>query len=370
MRKFLYTFVIAVTCVSLNNIPTYASTTSGLPENYSPTRVVTIRPPYGYSPGPISVRLSQSEIVAIRQMQTIADKWAPEVNIHAPIKWYIEPGTENSPTLALAKQALVQAQYLLSRPQLTDFSETSIIIGRTQRFLKKTVAEHNCFPNLDFLNDTFLMGATICKRRVIVINFTGYFYVKSSDDLGVASHETTPEPALEITPYLFADRNIASLAHEWTHRVRRLPSENLFAHNEPLWLAEGMAEVVGGLSIVKASKGRKTYLDFHVVRLRKFSDLQTTCRASLTQYRNRSSNVSGCEYLRGAAAVELLLSRFGGIRNVNRLYDDSNLTGDFVQSFSNVYHMSLRAFELRADKYMSYIRRADHAGVKKAAISQ
>jgi hypothetical protein len=302
-------------------------------------------------------------------MQTIADIWAPQVNIHAPVKWYIEPGSEKSPTLELAIEALTEAQYLLSRPQLIDFSETSIVVGRTQKFLKETVSAQNCFPNLDFLNGDYLMGASICKRRVIVINLTGYFFVDSSSNLDLSLYETVPEPSLAKTPYLIADRNITSLAHEWTHRVRRLPSENPFAHNEPVWLSEGMAEIVGGLSLVKASGGKKTYLDFHVVRLRKFSNLQKTCLLSLTQYRMRSSKVSGCEYLRGAAAVELLLSRFGGIQNVNNLYDDSNLTGDFVQSFSNVYHMSLRAFEIRADKYMSYIWRADRAGVKKTSNS-
>lgn len=363
MKRIFLISIVLLVGTSSNNVVASNKNVSQFVEAYGPTKVVTIRPPYGYSQGPISVRLSRSEIVAVQQMQLIADKWAPEAAIHAPVKWYIEPGVENSPTLLLAKKAFTAAQFLLRRPQTTDFSETSIVIGRTQKFLKKTVSEHNCYPNLDFLKGNYLMGATICRRRVIVINLTGYFFVKSPNDLGVAAFEKIAEPEMSKTFYLNADRNLASLAHEWTHRVRKLPSENPIAANEPVWLSEGMAEIVGGLALVKSSQGRKTYLDFHVVRLRKFSNIQKTCLKSLTEYRSRSTNVSGCEYLRGAAAVEFLLSRFGGIPNVNRLYDDADLTGDFVRSFSNVYGMSLRSFEIRADKYMAFMRQADRSRI-------
>ena len=129
---------------------------------------------------------------------------------------------------------------------------------------------------------------------------------------------------------------------------------------EPAWLNEGMAEVMSGMSSVRASAGKMNYLQFHVIRLRKFANWPSSCRLSLTAYRKISKTLGGCEYLRGAAAVELLIANYGGVRKLMALYDDATDTDDFFSSFQRIYGMSLRAFELRADRYARYITLASN----------
>ena len=101
-----------------------------------------------------------------------------------------------------------------------------------------------------------------------------------------------------------------------------------------------------------------TYEEYHVIRIRKFSNWPDQCRLSLTEYRSTSTALGGCEYLRGAAAVELLLASYGGIGRVQLLYEDANEVGDFEASFLRVYGMTIREFEIRADQYAQYIIQA------------
>ena len=305
------------------------------------------------------MRLSRSEVNVVQRLQRLATQWEPLTTTnHTPTQWFIEPGAENSPTLALAKNALLGAQSLLARPDSFDTNPISIGVGRSQTFLKNTVAALNCRPNLDQSAGYYIMGATLCLRRVITINLTGYFFIYSLSDIGNTANEKRAEPAISATSYLIVDRNISSLAHEWTHVARALPTEGHIALNEPAWLREGMAEIVSGLSRVKASQGKMTFLEFHVIRMRKFSNWPNHCRLSLTQYRLDSTSVRGCEYLRGAAAVEVLLANYGGLLKVMQLYDDAHHTGDFYQSFRNIYGISMRTFEIRADNYAKLISQA------------
>ena len=329
------------------------------PPILEPTKTVITRPLYGFYNGPIRTRLSKSEVDAIRRLQWIATTWIPRVAVTAiPVTWLIEEGTTPSPTLAIAIDALAQAKLLQAREDGKSLVMKTIILARSQKFIRDTLISLNCNPDLSRTYEQYLMGATVCNRRVIVINLTGYYYLTNPRIKLTTELETLPEPALKRTNYLIVNRNISSLAHEWTHVVRDRPTVGSLGANEPVWLREGMAEVVSGLSLVRASKGKMTYEEYHVIRIRKFSNWPNQCRLSLTEYRETSVSLGGCEYLRGAAAIELLLAGYGGIGRVQLLYEDANELGDFEASFQRVYGMTLREFEVRADQYSQYIIQA------------
>jgi hypothetical protein len=351
---------LVITCILLATLPlTSRTVTLASTQTLEPTQVITIKPAYGYSASPVRVRFSRSEIQVTNRLQWLATKWIPE-NPVLPLPTYflIEPSAENSTTIRLGRQAMEAVASLLTRPFDPEPTRTYVVIGRTQEFLRSQLERVGCFPDLTSTNGRLLMGATLCNRQVIVINLSGYLFLRTRDQSFTPIMEILPEPPIGATSYLIADRNISGLAHEWVHVTRALISRGFVPDNEPAWLREGLAEVLSGMARVKASQGRMTYRDFHAIRLRKFIKWPANCRESTSAYRDNSSILGGCEYHRGAVAVELLIANYGGINKVIELYNNASLTGDFFASFRNTYGMSIRSFELRADRYANYISQA------------
>lgn len=336
-----------------------AATVKTRPTSLQPTLTVSFRPFYGYSPQRVSARLSQSEVQIIKKMQVIADTWSsaspPPVNL---LNWRIEPAVAGSPTIALAIDALHEARAFLSVPFNSGTVQIAIIIGRTQKFIQEQVSQFGCKPTLATSNGIYLMGATICNRNVIVINLTGYLFLRSVTQPITSYMENRKEPSLSSMSYLIVDRNLSSLAHEWTHVARNRLSDGFVPDNEPAWFREGLAEIISGLSRVKASQGKYRYAHFHIVRLRKFANWPNICGIRLFAFRTDSQFSRGCEYLSGAAALELLIAKYGGLPRILDLYADIRVSGDFLESFQKTYRMSLREFERRADIYARYISQA------------
>lgn len=354
----LVVLLLAISAISTSST-THAQDLQQKPDALQPTRVVSFRPYYGYAPQRVTARLSQSEVVIIRRMQSLADTWSsvtpPPTNL---LNWRIEPSVAGSRTITLAVAAFHEARAFLSVPVNSGTVQIAIIIGRTQNFIQEQVAEFGCKPTLATSSGIYLMGATICNRNVIVINLTGYLFLRSITQPITSFMETRPEPRLSSMSYLIVDRNLSSLAHEWTHVARNRLSDGFVPDNEPAWFREGLAEIVSGLSRVKASRGNYRYAHFHIIRLRKFANWPNICGIRLFKFRTETEFPYGCEYLAGGAAVELLIAKYGGIPKIIALYDNIRITGDFLESFRNTYQMSLREFERRADIYAKYISQA------------
>lgn len=362
--------VVVLACTTLSQTDVLLAETTRI--DYSdnritpltPTKVVSITPPYGYVPGPVRVRLSKSEQDIIRILQNIAVNWdsayPPPENL---LEWRIEESARTSRTLALSINALRATRAFLSVPANFGTFPIIAIVGRTQKFLKSQVASLGCASSVQEVGGDYLMGATICNRRVIVINLTGYFFLTSATQKITPLMEARPEPPIRATLYTKVDRNLSGLAHEWVHVARNRLTNGFVPDNEPAWFREGLAEVISGLSRVRASNGRMSYMDFHVIRLRKFSNWSRNCLSPLRAYRQTSETVSGCEYLRGAAAIEMLLARRGGIPKILELFGNITSTNDFFASFRQVYGLSVSSFEKQADLYASYIRSVNRIGV-------
>lgn len=328
-----------------------------------PTKVVTIKPPYGYYTAPIRARFSKSEVDIVRKMQNLAVNWNANTQpIGNTLRWRIEPSAADSPTIAIGIKAFYAARAFLSIPINESTLPVVIIIGRTQEFLRQQVNSLGCQPQLALYEGVYIMGATICNRSVIVINLTGYLFVRSLAQKITVEMERRPEPAISATSYIIVGRNISGLAHEWTHVARNRLTDGFIPDNEPAWFREGLGEVVSGLALVKATNSSFSYTHFHMIRLRKFSNWYDTCGGRLSKFRANGSLPSGCEYLRGASALELLIANYGGISQVVKMYEHMRESGDFFSSFSHVYGMSVPQFEARADNYARYISQAEHYG--------
>jgi len=328
-------------------------------QELSPTKVVNVYPKYGYSNGPITVRLSHSEVDIVRRLQaaSLAPSTFPKNSTDMAV-FYIEPSAKDSPTLALGIKAMTKAGELLASPPTARLRKVAVIIGRTKAFITNTVRSLGCFPDFSGIGGSLVMGATLCDRQIIVINLTGYLFIKTRSQSITTEMESWPEPPLSATSYLYADRNIGGLPHEWTHVSRAYISHGLIADNEPAWFREGLAEIISGMARVRASTNGMTYLNFHVIRIRKFAKWPNACNKSIREYRSNGALVGGCEYLRGAIALELLVANYGGIPRLINLYEDMRLTADFFSSFQNVYKMSVSTFEHKADNYFKYISQA------------
>jgi len=368
MKKTLRTIAVVILATAMLSSTTNALNNSSnnlveQPFVLEPTKLVTIRPPYGFYVAPIRTRLAKSEVDIVRRLQNLAINWEsaspPPTNL---IRWRIEPSAANSPTIALGIEAFHAARAFLSVPFNDATRSIVVIIGRTQEFLRTQVNALGCQPNLALYEGAYIMGATICNRSVIVINLTGYLFVRSLSQKITLEVEHKTEPPISATSYILVDRNLSGLAHEWTHVARNRLTDGFIPDNEPAWFREGLAEIVSGLSRVKASNGRMTYLHFHVIRLRKFSNWPNSCGARLTTFRGNSALPGGCEYLRGAAALELLIANYGGLTKIVSLYSHMRESGDFLASFKFTYGMTLSQFEVRADNYARYISQAQHYG--------
>lgn len=368
MKKFFRKFAVALAATfQLSSSVMASSVPSQIPSSHplvlQPTKVVTIKPPYGYYTSPIRARFSKSEVDIVRRMQNLAVNWNADTQpIGNTLRWRIEPSAADSPTIAIGIKAFYAARAFLSIPINESTLPVIIIIGRTQEFLRLEVNKLGCQPQLALYEGVYIMGATICNRSVIVINLTGYLFVRSLTQKITLEMERRPEPAISATSYIIVGRNISGLAHEWTHVARNRLTDGFVPDNEPAWFREGLGEVVSGLALVKATNSQFSYTHFHMIRLRKFSNWYDTCGGRLSKFRGNGSLPSGCEYLRGAAALELLIANYGGITKITKLYEHMRESGDFFSSFSHTYGMTIPQFEARADNYTRYISQAEHYG--------
>ena len=319
--------------------------------------VVSITPPYGYWTPPVRVRLSRAELRVVNRMQRLATTWElPTGAVASPLVWHVEPSARNSPTLALARRVLRGAQALMAWDDVGLDQLVDVVIGRSQAYINSTVTRLGCTADLGHSNGVWLMGASVCNGRVIVINLTGYLFLRYSGQTVTRSMETAAEPSLARTWYLITARNMRGLAHEWTHSARLTFALKGATRGEPAWFREGIAETLSGLAAVRGTGGRVSYLEYHVMNQRKFKKWTSSCPATVSFYRSTTTPLDGCEYFVGAAATAILLADHGGIARVLDLYRLAAELGDWVTAFETVYGMSLGYFEAKADRYIAGIK--------------
>jgi len=318
---------------------------------------VTVDPPFGRHTQPVKVFLTREERWVIAKMSDLTRELSGGVpRTGQVVEWRVEPAAENSRTLQLSRAVLTALQRLLERQGWTRVASTYIVVARTQKYINRQLDSIGCHPNLAPTAGVHLMGETVCGHRVIVINLTGYLFLRSAGSQLVTAMESLPEPPLRTIDYRIVDRNVSGLAHEWAHVARASATGQLVGTDEPAWFREGFAEMLAGLARVQAFHERMTYLAFHVIRLRKFSRWELACDQPLASYRATSKFLGGCEYYVGVLGVELLLARFGGLGALFRLYEYIANGAGFLEAFRSTYGISLSAFEKIADRYVAGIR--------------
>jgi len=317
---------------------------------------VFITPAFGKYPKPLLVTVTPDEVRVVNNAQAQLSSLNKTNPLTARlVTWFIEPSAQNSPTVNLARKSLLATQAIFESMGIYDAKATSIVIGRSQQYIKRTVEKLGCFPDLSRTRGQYLMGSSLCNDTVIVMNLTGYLFLTSANQQLSTYLEKRVEPPLASMNYLIVDRNISGLSHEWAHSVRTLMAGGDVPPGEPAWMREGFAELVAGLSRVKAFPIRMQYADFHAIKIHLFSNWQSRCQFDLRTYENDSEILAGCEYYKGLMAVELLLSDFGGLAKLMKLYKDTSILRSFEASFKTNYNMTLPEFEVLGDQYINDI---------------
>lgn len=323
-------------------------------------RVDRVIVPYGNTSSPVSVRLTSDERRVISAVQSLIDRRpVPGYDSSRILTWVIEPAADKSLTLAMSRRVLNTLQQIFDVNNFRDTLKTTVVVGRSQSFLRQAVESRGCVPDLSRSNGVFLMASAVCNRRFIVINLTGYFFITSPNQSITTRLEQRREPAIARTSTYVVDRNLSGLAHEWAHIARAASASGSIQPGEPAWIREGFAEVMSGIARVQTFRDKMTYKTFHVLRLRKFSDWTRRCTESLRRYRGDTEQLNGCEYYVGPLAVELLISDYGGLPTLLRLWEENNLRLDFPSAFETVYGMPLSYFETIADEYIDGIVEAE-----------
>ena len=318
--------------------------------------IVTVDPAFGSHSTPVRIFMTSAELATVRRMPAeISSSGLGVATTAAAARWMVESTAVGSETLELSRRVLDRLQALFERLGLVRVDATYVVIGRTQKFINDSLASLECYPNLVRTGGVHLMGASLCNRRVIVINLTGYFFLRRAGDELTTAMEALAEPPINSLNYRIADRNISGLAHEWAHVARASATDGLVAPDEPAWMREGFAELMAGIARVHTFPKRMSYLGFHVVRLRKFADWGHYCTEPLRRYRQDSDFLAGCEYYLGALSVEYLVARMGGLGTLVELLKKSSELMNFERAFRIVYGMSLDTFETRMDSYLRAI---------------
>ena len=319
------------------------------------TSVLRVTPPFGSAPRNLAVALSPAERrVTSRITREIQDLQSFTPQTLRLITWYVEPSTEASPTVALARDVLIATQQIFETFNVFDGQATSIVIGRTQRFLNETVSKLGCFPNLSMTFGQHLMGSALCNDRIITMNLSGYLFLETLRPVSSAD-EVRAEPPLNKTSYLLVERNAAVLAHEWAHSVRTRIAGGAVPDGEPKWMSEGFAEMVDGLAQAKTFSPDLSFAEMHAIAVRLFSNWPTRCRLDLTTYREASPLLAGCEYVLGFLAMELLIADHGGLGKLLELYKAVTVYRTFSDAFAVNYGMSLEQFEHEASDYITEV---------------
>ena len=317
--------------------------------------VIRVSPAFGAYPRDLTVPITPMERRVISRInREIKDLGSFTPQTLQLITWYVEKGSEASPTLGLARAALIASQQIFETFEIYDGQATSIVVGRSQKFLSDTVTALGCFPNLASTFGQHLMGSSLCNDRVITVNLSGYLFLESMRPVQ-QSDETRVEPPLARTSYLVVDRNASVLAHEWAHSVRTRIAGGQVPDGEPTWMSEGFAEMVSGLARVKAFGPDLSFADMHAMKVRLFADWPNRCPSDLNVYSAPSLRLGGCEYILGFLAVELLISEFGGLGKLLELYQEITRFTNFVETFEAVYGMSMDEFELVANQYIKQV---------------
>lgn len=318
--------------------------------------VVVVTPGFGAYKAPLIATMTPAEMRIVNKAQEEVRR----VNIVKPLSarlvtWYVEPSALNSPTVKLARKTLLGTQAMFEGLGIFEAKATAIVIGRTQKFIKETVAKLGCYPNLARTWGQHLMGSSLCSDTIIVMNLSGYLFLTTPGQLVTKEMESRSEPPIASQSYLIVHRNISGLSHEWAHSVRTLMAGGEVPVGEPAWMREGFAEMVSGLARVKTFPLRTSYSDFHAVKIHLFSNWASRCKFNLRAYAQNSDILAGCEYYKGLIAVEILLSDFGGLAKLMKLYKDTNELRTFEASFLTNYGMTLPEFEVLADQYINDI---------------
>lgn len=317
---------------------------------------LVITPGFGAYKAPLIATMTPAEMRIINKAQEEVNR----VNVVKPqsarlVTWYVEPSAINSPTVKLARRTLLSTQAMFEGLGIFEAKATSIVIGRTQKFLDETVTRLGCYPNLSRTLGQHLMGSSLCSDTIIVMNLSGYLFLTTPGQTVTREMETRPEPPIASQSYLLVHRNIAGLSHEWAHSVRTLMAGGEVPVGEPAWMREGFAEMVSGLARVKTFPLRTSYADFHAVKIHMFSNWASRCKLNLRAYAQNSDILAGCEYYKGLIAIEILLSDFGGLAKLMKLYKDTSVLRTFEASFLTNYGMTLTEFEVLADQYINDI---------------
>lgn len=324
--------------------------------------IIRVTPAFGAHREVVEVRTTRAERRVIELMTRSIESYRGAVasSLLAPrtaaaVVWRVESSAISSRTLQLSRQVLAQLQFLFESLGLVRADRTYVVVGRTQQFINDTLEELDCFPNLVRTGGVHLMGATLCNRRVIVLNLTGYFFLRRAGDLLTTAMESRPEPLFGKVDYRIADRNISGLAHEWVHVARASANDGTVPADEPAWVREGFAELMAGVARVLTFPSRMDYSVFHVVRIRKFADWERSCAEPLRRYREDAELLAGCEYYLGAVAMEYLVATMGGLPKAIELFRRSAELLSFSRAFRETYGESLDSFEQRADAYVRAI---------------
>lgn len=324
-------------------------------------RYVLITPTIGAYRKPFRAFLTTRELDVMTRMgsRLRAARKVPRRVVNTGV-FHVEPGSGDSPLFLAQRTVLRELQRVLEKYNgtIADW-RVDIVVGRSQAYLKSTLASLGCNANFSPTDGVVQMGAALCGRHYLADNLTGYLFLRSSDDILTGAMERAREPRVGSIPYLIAMRNLSGLAHEWAHIYRAAGQNGRVFTDEPAWVREGLAEIWSGIAIVNSNIARMTYTDWHVIRLRRFLDWSRRCNVKLIDFRTGSPATNGCEYFIGPLAIELLIARHGGLENLIKVFHLNDPEQGFLDDFEEVYGMTLGDFEKEADAYIAGIREAE-----------
>lgn len=278
-------------------------------------------------------------------------------------QWFVEPAAESSPVLGLQRRVLDEMATIVGASGgMAPGWQQVFVAARTQAYIRQALDQAGCDPGLARSGGVVLMGASVCDRRVVITNITGYAHLTHAGQQITAELEGRHERPIREVPHRLVVRAAGGLAHELVHSWRAAPLSGQVRADEPAWFAEGLAEFWAGIAVARALGPRHTYLTQHVLRSRDFADWARQCPLPLERYRAPTPFSAGCEYHVGLLAVERLHAVRPDLLGSAGALGKAASHATFAGWFREAYGISLDRFERETDAYIAAIRRAEARG--------
>lgn len=234
-----------------------------------------------------------------------------------------------------------------------------IFIGRSEKWFKEiSIDKCNSYPlNLD------QAAATTCpedNNRAGIWSYISKVGTLSEDEVGKDQNFSDYFVQKDLSG-IFCGKQKCITHSRWLVVLSHMPHELFHTYQSqwwrngsgigPRWLMEGSAVVLQQMATVKFYDGQMSYKGY-IEEISHSGSVanRLSCTLSFSKIEDASNQNNGCVYTQGSHAVEVIISKYGGIKTLNKLLSELK-KDNFVKQFEEIVGISYNDFIKEVDAH-------------------